>query len=69
DALRRAGVLFAYHLFTHGKHGLALAPPETSAPDGSTVEPECAAWVDLFKTWWERNAMPISHRREEFCCL
>lgn len=55
DALRRSGVPFAYHLFTHGKHGLALATAETSTPDGSTIEPECAVWVDLFKTWWERR--------------
>lgn len=54
EALRRAAVPFACHLFTHGPHGLSLATPETSKPDGSTVEPECAAWVDLFRTWWER---------------
>ena len=52
DALRRAGVPFAYHLFTHGRHGLGLATLETSKPDGSAVEPECEVWVDLFKMWW-----------------
>ena len=50
-ALRNAGVPFAYHLFTHGKHGLGLATAETSKPDGSAIEPECAVWIDLFKTW------------------
>lgn len=54
-ALRRAGVPFEYHLFTFGKHGLGLATQETSKPDGSAVEPECAVWIDLFATWIERT--------------
>ena len=54
NALRRAGVPFAYHLFTHGRHGLGLAIAETSKPDGSAIEPECEVWVDLFRTWWEQ---------------
>ena len=56
DALRRAGVPFAYHLFTHGKHALGLATAETSNPDGSAIEPECEVWVDLFRMWWEAEA-------------
>ncbi len=54
NALRKAGLPFAYHLFTHGKHGLGLATAETSKPDGSAIEPECEVWVDLFKAWWTR---------------
>lgn len=53
QALRVAGVPFAYHLFTHGKHGLSLATAETSKPDGSTVEPECESWVRLFADWYK----------------
>ena len=54
NALRSAGVPFAYHLFTHGKHGLGLATAETSKTDGSAIEPECQVWTDLFKMWWDR---------------
>ncbi len=53
NALRKAGVEFEYHLFSRGKHGLALATKETSKTDGSTVENECSIWPELFKNWYE----------------
>lgn len=52
NALRKAGVDFEYHLFSRGKHGLALATKETSKPDGSAVEAECAVWPELFLNWY-----------------
>ncbi|AEE17942.1 alpha/beta hydrolase [Treponema brennaborense] len=50
-ALRTAGVSLEYHLFRRGVHGIGLATAETSAPDGSAVQPECAVWADLFAVW------------------
>ncbi len=54
NALRNAGVEFEYHLFARGKHGLSLATKETSIPDGSTIEPECSIWPELFCNWYLR---------------
>lgn len=46
SALRRAGVPFEYHLFSHGAHGLSTCTQEVES-----VNPECAQWVSLCKTW------------------
>ena len=54
-ALRQAGVNFEYHVFPHGKHGLALATEETTMPDKSTVEPQCEQWIQLCKNWLKYN--------------
>lgn len=50
-ALRKAKIPFEYHLFEKGKHGLALATEETSKPNGETVEPTCAEWINLAANW------------------
>ncbi len=50
-ALRKNGIDFEYHIFNHGKHGLSLATAESSKPNGETIQPQCAQWVDLFKNW------------------
>lgn len=55
QALRRAGVNFEYHVFPHGRHGLALATEETTMPDQSTVEPQCEQWIQLCKNWLRYN--------------
>ena len=41
EALHRAGVPFALHVFPHGHHGLGLA----------TKLPEVAVWTDLCAKW------------------
>lgn len=46
SALRRAGVPFEYHLFTHGAHGLSVCTQEVETPS-----PECRPWVALAQTW------------------
>lgn len=51
DALRKAGVDLEYHLFSRGSHGLALATKESSKPDGSNIQMECAVWPELFAAW------------------
>lgn len=52
-ALRENGVKFELHIFPNGAHGLGLATEETNLKDGSKLQPECAIWPDLFKTWYE----------------
>ena len=54
-ALRQAGVSFEYHVFPHGRHGLALATKETTMPDQSMVEPQCEQWILLCKNWLQYN--------------
>lgn len=46
NALRRAGVPFECHLFTHGAHGLSLCNEEVGTP-----QPSCTPWMDLALAW------------------
>ena len=54
-ALRKAGVNFEYHVFPHGGHGCSLATAETSMPNGTEIEPQCAQWIELCKNWIKYN--------------
>ncbi len=54
-ALRKAGVNFEYHVFPHGGHGYSLATAETSMPNGTEIEPQCAQWIELCKNWIKYN--------------
>lgn len=54
QSLRRAKVEFEYHLFTSGKHGLALSCTQTSNADGSNIEKECEIWPEMMKNWLSR---------------
>lgn len=51
QALRRAKVEFEYHLFSRGRHGLALSCAQTANADGSNIEKECEIWPDLMLEW------------------
>ena len=53
-ALQKQKIPFEYHLFQRGRHGLALATDETSHRDGSEIQGECAAWINLFASWAKR---------------
>lgn len=53
NALRNAGVLFEYHVFVHGEHGLALGTRETATKNGKHYQPEVFVWTDLFSKWME----------------
>ena len=49
--MRRQGVPCELHLFERGPHGLSLAD-DTCAVDDTDINPEAAAWVDLFARWF-----------------
>lgn len=40
-----------FHLYPEGRHGLALATELTAGADGGHIQPECASWVELARTW------------------
>lgn len=52
-ALRRAGIPTEFHMYPRGAHGLALATSLTQTSDGRCVQPECASWLALARTWLE----------------
>ena len=56
-ALKKAGVDFEYHLFSHGRHGLALAGELTSDAEGSCIQKECAVWPELFAAWAKNHGI------------
>lgn len=51
SALRQAGISTEFHMYSKGCHGLALANSLTETSDGRCVQPECAGWIDLARTW------------------
>lgn len=53
SALRRAGVPTEFHMYPRGGHGLALATRLTQTSEGNCVQPECAGWINLARTWLE----------------
>ena len=50
-ALKRHQIPLEMHIYTHGIHGISLANEETMRADGSSIQPECQNWIDLFDTW------------------
>lgn len=59
-ALRRQSVPLEYHLFSTGRHGLALSTAESSDSAGTYVNAQCAVWPQLFAQWW--RALSSSQR-------
>lgn len=53
SALRRAGISTEFHMYSKGCHGLALATALTETSDGRCVQPQCAGWIQLARTWLE----------------
>ncbi len=53
SALRKYRVPCELHIFQNGRHGLALATEETNTLDGTTIQPECACWPELFEAWFK----------------
>ena len=53
SALHRQGIPAELHIYERGLHGLALASPLTSEPDGTRIQKECESWIDLAGTWME----------------
>ncbi len=51
SALKQAEVPCEFHLYPHGMHGLSLATEQTAMENGLCLQPECASWIDLVKTW------------------
>lgn len=52
-ALRRHQIPTEFHMYPVGGHGLALATRLTVTSDGRAIQPECASWISLAKTWLE----------------
>lgn len=52
-ALKKAGVSAELHVFPKGEHGLSLASPNVERADGSGLQKQCEAWIDLADTWLE----------------
>ncbi|MCI1984310.1 MAG: alpha/beta hydrolase [Bifidobacteriaceae bacterium] len=54
-ACKNHNVPVEVHLYPKGGHGLALATPESSIPNGYGDEPGAASWMHLFELWMRRN--------------
>ena len=55
-ALRRAGVSVEIHLFSGGRHAMALADEDTALdPDGEYADPGAAKWTELAGLWVKRQ--------------
>ncbi len=50
-ALNEAHVPVELHVFPKGGHGLSLASPLVEKEDGSGVQSQCEAWIDLADAW------------------
>lgn len=50
SAMRRASVPFECHLFAGGAHGISVCSQEVETP-----YPDCAPWLDLCRTWLNRQ--------------
>lgn len=51
SALKKNGIDFEYHLFSRGRHGLALSSPVSANAEGTNVEKECEVWPELMLNW------------------
>lgn len=49
QALRKNGVPFDLHIFSHGPHGLSLCDSRTGT--GDWLNPDCAVWPQLCENW------------------
>jgi acetyl esterase/lipase len=49
-AMQRAGVDYECHLFAGGAHGISMCNQEVETPN-----PEATAWIDLSKTWLNKQ--------------
>lgn len=54
SALKKYGVPFDLHIFTHGPHGLSLCDGRTGN-SGDWINPECAIWVTLCENWLKKT--------------
>ncbi|HIS31333.1 MAG TPA: alpha/beta hydrolase [Candidatus Limivivens intestinipullorum] len=53
QALHDKGIPAELHIYPRGRHGLALANKKTLSYMNTGLQPECATWVPLSKTWLE----------------
>lgn len=51
SALRKYNIPTEFHMYPKGQHGLALGTELTASADGKHMQPECASWIALAKTW------------------
>lgn len=54
SAMRKAGIPVEYHLFSDGRHGLALCNELTNTSDGLAYQPENAVWVPMAQAWLQK---------------
>lgn len=55
NALRKNNIQFEYHVFPTGHHGLSLATRQSDSGNGNDIQPDCAKWIDLCKSFIENN--------------
>ena len=54
NALREHDIPFELHIYPEGRHGLALAIPDTGLTKDDVVSTNVKGWIDLACNWlWE----------------